>query len=387
MKVIRKIFAVILTVLTVLVLLFTVGTVIPQLPVFGSVANFVTVAFMHFWLPACVGLFVITLLLCLSNRTRSGLYIADLVMASLSTIMSAVIVIVVSGTLHGFGVRANFFPAKEDVSSVVTETEVYTVSDTGDVELNVYHCSDGTQGKPIMIYIHGGGWIFGSKEDHEYYSKVFAEKGYVVFSADYDLSSAERHLASSTEKQLLEAFAWVKKHAAEYGADPARLYVTGGSAGGNLALDIAFKINSGEYAASADGTELPRVTAVSVTFPVASPEDFYRNNDLILGRTASKMARSYTGCAPEENPELYSSIKPANHVSVSSPAVLLFLGRGDTLVPPQATYELASVLNEAAVPNRLIAVPFGNHMLEMAEGGMLCNAYLETTLRWFEEYR
>ena len=49
--------------------------------------------------------------------------------------------------------------------------------------------------------------------------------------------------------------------------------------------------------------------------------------------------------------------------------------------------ELASVLNETAVPNRLIAVPFGNHMLEMAEGGMLCNAYLETTLRWFEEYR
>ncbi len=387
MKVLKVIIAVILTIVAVLMLLFTVGTVFPALPVFGSVAGFVTVAFIHLWLPLSVVFFLAFLLLSVWDRTRTKLYLADLSMASVTLVITAVIAIVISGSVKRFGVSGDLFPTKEDVSPVITQTEVYTTSDLGDVELNIYYTDDGVKGKPVVIYFHGGGWIFGDKDNKAYYSKFFAKNGYVVFSADYDLSSEDRNLASSTERQLLEAVAWVKNHAADYGADISRFYLTGGSAGGNLALEIAYKINAGFYRTSSDGTELPSVDAVSVTFPVASVEDFYQNNDLILGSIAQKMAEAYTGCSPDEDPTLYESVDPVCCVTSFAPPTLLFLGEGDTLVPPRATFELADMLSIQRVPCRLIAVPFGNHMLEMVEGGMLCNAYLETTLQWFGTYR
>ena len=387
MKVLKILIAVLLTALAALMFLFTLGTVLPVIPVFGSVANFVTVAFLHLWLPLSIVLFLLFLLLSVWDRTRTKIYLTDLVFSSVTLVITAMIAIVVSGSVKRFGVSGDLFPSREDVSSVCTRTEVYTSSDMGDLELNIYSVEDGVKGKPVILYFHGGGWIFGEKDNKANYSKFFAKNGYVVFSADYDLSSEDRHLAASTETQLLEAVAWAKNHASDYGADISRFYLTGGSAGGNLALELAYKINAGVYRTSSDGTELPLVDAVSVTFPVASLEDFYGNEDLILGRTARNMAFCYTGCTPEENSALYESLDPGKSVTALAPPTLLFLGEGDTLVPPHATYELAETLSRQRVPCRMIAVPFGNHMLEMADGGMLCNAWLQSTLDFFSRYR
>ena len=57
-----KITGILFTVLVVIMMLFAAGTVIPAIPVFGSVANFVTVAFQHIWLPLSAAVFVIALL-------------------------------------------------------------------------------------------------------------------------------------------------------------------------------------------------------------------------------------------------------------------------------------------------------------------------------------
>ena len=382
-----KITGILFTVLVVIMMLFAAGTVIPAIPVFGSVANYVTVAFQHIWLPLSAAVFVIALLTAIFGKKHRAKHITDTVISFLTLISAAVTVLSMTSTLKRYVDRPNLFPKKQDVSQVVTDTKIYTVSDTGNVELNVYHLSDDKKNKPVMIFIHGGGWVFGSKTDHEYYSKVFAENGYVTFSVDYDISSKTRHLAKTTEKQILEAFAWVKKHAAEYGADAEDLYVTGGSAGGNLAIEIAFKINSGIYSTSSDGTRVPKVKAVSVTFPVADPADFYRNDDMILGGVARNMAYSYTGCSPEEDPELYRSITPVNFITKDAPAVNMLVGREDSLVPPKAAYELADAMVKAGVDCQLIIIPFGNHMFEMADGGMGCNAYLETSFKWFEAHR
>ena len=386
MERLRKTAGILLTVLEIIMLLFAAGTVIPELPVFGSVANFVTVGFQHIWLPLSAAVFLTALLTLILSRRRRAKHAADAVMSFITLALAVITALDLAAAVRSAGVQPNLFPVKEDVSSVTTETEVYTKSASGDVLLNVYHVDDGKTGKPVMIFIHGGGWIFGSREDHEYYSKVFALSGYVVISADYDVSTKETHLASSTEAQLTEAFAWVRKNAARYGGDCGKLYVTGGSAGGNLAIDISFKINSGVYSTSADGTELPKVKAVSVTFPVCDPADFYRNSDLVFSGTARNMAFCYTGASPEEDPEIYRSVTPVNFLTKDAPAVNILVGSTDTLVPPGPTYELAQAMNGIGAECQVITIPRGNHMFEMADGGMGCNAYLQTSLRWFEQH-
>lgn len=384
-KALARIGRILLIVLAALVFLFSVGTVLPVIPIIGSVANIVTVGFLHLWLPLCIVLFLLTLALFLAGRKIAAYKIA-LLLSCVSLACTVIFLSVNASVVKRYDVKPNVFLKKVEVSSVEVETYSYTEFDSGPVFLNVYRKEDGGKGKPVMIYIHGGGWIQGSREDHTYYSKAFAEHGYVVFSVDYDLSSAERHLAEVTELQLTDAFAWVKKHAAEFGADVSRLYVTGGSAGGNLALELSYKINAGVYQTSIDGTELPTVKAVSVTFPVASVASFYRNSDEVLAGTALKMASSYTGCSPDEDPALYESLEPINFLSPETPATNILVGAADTLVPPDATYELDDALYAAGIDHQTIVIPYANHIFDMVDGNMMNCAYLQLSLRWFEQH-
>ena len=374
---------VVLLVLAVLIFFFSIGTVFPGLPFIGSVANIVTVGYAHLWLPVCAVLFLVALALCLANRKRPSHWVA-LVLSAASLAATVVFLCGNASALRQYGVKPNLFLSKEDISGVQVKTYPYTESEYGTVYLNAYFTEDGKAGKPVIIYIHGGGWIQGSRYEHSYYSSVFAKHGYVVFSVDYDLSTPNRHLAETTEKQIAEAFAWVKNHASEFGADIEQLYVTGGSAGGNLALELSYKINAGLYATAADGTELPTVKAVSVTFPVASIETFYHNDDPVLGGMAYNMAACYTGCSPEENPALYDSLAPANAITANAPATNILVGATDTLVPPEATYELDSALEKAGIAHQTVIVPYANHIFDMVDGNMTNCAYLELSLRWFD---
>ena len=376
---------VVLAVVSAAVFLFSIGTVFPKLPIIGSVANIVTVGYLHIWLPLCAALFLLSLL-CFPARRKEKKGWFALACSVVSLICTVVFLCANAAAVKQYDVKPNVFLSKEDVSSVTVETHTFMQSEYSELELNVYRMDDGGTDKPIMVYIHGGGWIQGSKESHTYYSEVFANHGYVVFSVDYDLSTADRHLAGITELQVAEALAWIKNHAAEYAADISRLYLTGGSAGGNLALELAYKINGGIYSTSSDGTELPRISAVSVTFPVASVETFYTNPDMVLGGTAHKMASWYTGCSPEEDPVLFESLAPINFLSPGTPPTCIIVGAADSLVPPGATYVLNDALQAAGIPVQTVTVPYGNHMFDMADGNMMNYAYLELSLRWFEQY-
>ena len=241
---------------------------------------------------------------------------------------------------------------------------------------------------PIVVYIHGGGWIENDRFFRVEQCKSFAEEGYLSITVDYTLSTENKHLAvdCATEKQLLKAFAWIAQYAPAFGGDLSRLYVMGDSAGGNLALDIAYKINGGVYK-EADGVELPKVTAVSVTYPVASPKTFYENDDPVFSDEAKKMATWYTGATPEENAKVYDEITPANFITNAAPPTFIMVGEHDTLVPPQATYDLASSLESAGIKCKLVKVPFANHTMDVPVGNTVCQAYWQLAHKWFEENR
>ena len=376
---------IILLVLAAIVFLFSIGTVFPAIPFIGSIANIITVGWLHLWLPLCIVLFLIGLGLCLANRKR----LAHWVVLALSFVSLAVTVFFLcanASALKQYGVKPNVFLSKEDLSAVRVETYSYTQSEYGPVYLDACYKDDGKTGKPVLIYIHGGGWITGSRETHAYYPKVFANHGYVAFTLEYDLSTSERHLAKSTELQIAEAFAWVKNHAADFGGDITHLFVAGGSAGGNLTLELSYKINAGIYKTSSDGTVLPKVKAVSVTFPAASVVAIYNNDDLVLGRIVHNMGASYMGCSPEENPALYDSLAPANAITANTPPTNIVLGAGDVIVPPKDTYELDAALEKAGISHQTVTIPYANHGFDAVDGNMTCNAYLDLSLRWFEQY-
>ncbi len=88
-------------------------------------------------------------------------------------------------------------------------------------------------GAPVLVYIHGGYWRALDKRDQSFVALPFVAAGAVVVTPNYALCPAVtiEHIVL----QLVQALAWVWRHAAEHGGDPARIVVAGHSAGGHLA--------------------------------------------------------------------------------------------------------------------------------------------------------
>lgn len=86
---------------------------------------------------------------------------------------------------------------------------------------------------PVFVYIHGGYWRALDKRDHAFVAPPLADAGAMVVNLNYALCPAVsiEHIVS----QLVQALAWVWRHAAEHGGDPKRIVVAGHSAGGHLA--------------------------------------------------------------------------------------------------------------------------------------------------------
>ena len=178
----------------------------------------------------------------------------------------------------------------------------------------------------------------------------------------------------------MKAVEWTDINIANYGGSTKRFYMVGDSAGGNLALNLSYKIGSGKY------KNMPKVNAVSVIYPVTSVEDFYNMGNFVTKPPAQKMAAFYTGGSPEEYPDRYAEVNPVNFVDGNTPPTLITLGTGDTSVSPKSTYAFAQKLQQKGVENALIKVPFANHVADSEDNNFMSQAYINNTLKWFNTH-
>lgn len=103
---------------------------------------------------------------------------------------------------------------------------------------SVVYVPDGEGPFPVLVYIHGGGFVIGSPESHAPTCRELAVRaGCLVVSLDYRMGP--EHKAPAAVEDSIAATKWVIEHAGELGGDPTRIAVGGDSAGGNLAALVA----------------------------------------------------------------------------------------------------------------------------------------------------
>ena len=128
--------------------------------------------------------------------------------------------------------RAPFFPGRPGVVRV----RGLAYGDGPDRTLDVYHRRDRPAGAPVLLHFHGGGFYSGNKarEARPLIRYLTSRRGFVCVSADYRL---QPHVTLADQvADVRDAIAWVRAHAAEFGAEPGTLFLAGSSAGANLAI-------------------------------------------------------------------------------------------------------------------------------------------------------
>ncbi|MFP4251659.1 MAG: alpha/beta hydrolase [Guyparkeria sp.] len=216
-------------------------------------------------------------------------------------------------------------------SVVVTRDVVFDAERT--LSLDIYRPVDAT-GAPVVVFFWGGSWQSGDRSTYGFLGRTLAARGLVVMIPDYRVYPEVTYPAFLYDSA--RAVAWARTHAADYGADPARLALLGHSAG---AYNAAMLVTDARYLEAVGG----RRDWIASWAGLAGPYDFLPLQDATLERIF----------APADP---LDSSQPVHWVDGDVPPTLLVVSRDDPVVDPRNSERLAHRLEEAGVPVELLRV-------------------------------
>ncbi|MBB6170623.1 acetyl esterase/lipase [Nocardiopsis mwathae] len=257
---------------------------------------------------------------------------------------------------------------------------VYNRVDGEELELDVkLPPGEAEEPRPAVVWVHGGGWNIGDRGEVPKWHKWLNDRGYAVFPIDYRLAPPPRWNQAPADVKC--AVGWVKQHAEEYAVDPSRVMVAGGSAGGNLALMGAYADDRVEP--SCDVTDTG-VAAVAAFYPAIDPATVWRETGS-PGQVRPWVER-YTGGSPDEVPDRYEAASPYTYVRPGLPPTLIMHGARDHIAPHDMSAALADRLDQLGVPNRLVTLPYTDHVYDFVWGDWGSQISRHTFAEFLEEH-
>ncbi|MBV9181886.1 MAG: alpha/beta hydrolase [Acidobacteria bacterium] len=241
---------------------------------------------------------------------------------------------------------------------------VYHVANNYQDKLDLYRPADASRPTPVVVVIHGGGWVEGTKEERVLEIMPYLEMGFAAVNVEYRLGRVS--LAPAAVEDCRCALHWVFANAKRYNLDPGRVVLQGGSAGGHLALmsgmltpvagfDRECRAPTDNYWSDNPGTNKdPRVAAIVNWFGITDVLDE------LHGANAKGYAVVWLGDQANAD-EIAKRVSPLNYVNGNVPPIITIHGDKDDLVPYTQAQRLHQALDVAKVPNQLYTVTGGHH--------------------------
>ena len=142
----------------------------------------------------------------------------------------------------------------------VTPNVTYHVASNHENKLDLYIPRAAGGPTPVLMYIHGGGWVGGTKESNVLRILPYLEMGWAVVNVEYRLGAVAR--APAAVEDGLCALRWVIRNAEQYNLDASRIVTSGNSAGGHLALTTGMIPASAGLDRECPGSEELSVAAI-----------------------------------------------------------------------------------------------------------------------------
>lgn len=249
-----------------------------------------------------------------------------------------------------------------DATVEVTPNVVYRQASGVDLKVDLYVPASSTGKNPVILTMHGGGWVEGTKENYNLGILPYLERGFAVVNVAYRLGRVATAPAGVEDCRC--ALRWVAANADTYRIDPSRIILMGWSAGGHLALTTGLLPPSAGFDSTCptptpqrgNSNQQPEVKAAAIVnwFGITDVAD------LLDGPNAKHYAGEWIGSGSDRL-DLARRVSPLQYVRPGVPPVLTIHGDADPFVPYSHAVRLHEALEKAGVPNRLVTIKGGGH--------------------------
>jgi acetyl esterase/lipase len=244
------------------------------------------------------------------------------------------------------------------------------------LQLDIYKSKSLVQKAPLLVFIHGGGWKSGDRADYLVYLIAFARKGYVTATVSYRLLDIAPYPACAED--ITDVVQWLFKNGDNYGYDPDRIALIGGSAGAHLAMLAGYgwkknRMVTDSSAVPAAGHKIKAV--VDIYGPTDLTTEFSRSNSTVT----NFLAKTY-----DQAPELFLEASPIHYLNKNNPPTMILHGTSDQIVPISQSDQLKAGLDSLGVPIVYYKVPLWPHTMDAIER---VNRFSEEKMTlFFEKY-
>jgi len=277
------------------------------------------------------------------------------------TLCSLALIILIT---PGFGQTSSPVPWVDTIGGAyeVFPNITYGTANNTELKLDLYLPRNRTAPVPTLVFYHGGGWVEGRKESDVFLFLPYVALGWAVVNVEYRLGRVSPAPAAVEDCRC--ALRWVYQRAKVYRFDTEKIVLTGGSAGGHLAL-ITGMLPAGtpfdrqcptdNSTRWQDGTEpVMKVAAIVNWFGITDVAA------LLDGPDAKHYAIEWFG-SMKDREELARELSPLTCARDGVPPVITIHGDRDNIVPYSQAVRLHASLDRAGVPNRLLTIAGAGH--------------------------
>lgn len=331
-------------------------------------------------------------LLARAAGSRSGAWVAALSFGVASVVLSLI------PPLDAWRVaRANdvelslgqylFGTGDETAARVLRTTETFADVEGQTLKLDVYlRAAQETAEagrRAAVVVVHGGSWSAGERSDYPLWNEWLARQGYAVFDIDYRLAPQPNWQTATGDVKC--AVGWIKANAERFAVDPSRVVLLGRSAGGHLALLVAYSTNEPALAPSCAAPDASVRAVVSLYAPTDLKWGFEHpaNRRVLDGQ---EKIRNFTGGTPADAPDAIRLASATTHVNAQTPPTLLVHGGRDQLVRDRHMTLLAERLSEQRIPHRTLLIPYAQHAFDYNFDGWGSQITRQVLLKFLREH-
>lgn len=218
---------------------------------------------------------------------------------------------------------------------VTTINNEQYIDGDSDAKLDVYFpspLSNNQQLFPVIVWVHGGGWIAGSKDQMSNYCKILASKGFCIVALDYSLAPGSTY--PTPVIQTNKALEYINKHSKRFHADTTSFVLAGDSGGAHIVAQTANIITAPSYAKLVGITPFIRKSQLSGLILYCGPYDAqFVDQKGNAGIFLETVLWSYSGKKDYNSVPGFKAASVIHYLTKDFPSSFISAGNGDPLLP------------------------------------------------------